>query len=531
MPENTQLVDTVASPSVERTPPRPGASRVAPGLEVLTLPANRPRFDGRPFESVRISTNKLSALHSDGIRPIWTPDRLPVQVLTPLDPAVVPLVVDTYVLRPDYTNGIVYVAPRHVALLDFSLTVRRDLRADGSIAISGASAVFSITVHEARPLEEVAILRQHWATAIKARPQQLEAVDEPLRRDLAGVKVDRIQRDWSYQPEPRRGLTVSLELPPGVAASPPLVVTSALAGVATVAVELTEQGALSWRAALEQGDGGSVPGVLHVDTSVPAVDEVALRLDRRTLDTSVGSLLAGRGQADIHYVDPQLTVQGRLLVITSEFVARSTVGVRPNQGQPPVSQVFEAAGGQLEVSVTTQDVPAVVMDWSAQVSFTPLGWPAVPAAGRLDASNVWTDIIKPESWCASYLVMAIPVDDRGQATTLEPGSPSELQGVLNFTAPYVGNGLLNNSFHAPYLSPVNVALPRYPGQPFGELVLTVFATRNGRGGTISRRLAEDELNVVVLVHPDAHVEIRTPRDQLPEVSTAAEQLDLLQAVN
>jgi hypothetical protein len=455
----------------------------------------------------RTSLNKIDLDMPDVNRPAWSRDRLPIQVLTAVEPDAITVSVDRFVLRPSAGQGIIYVAPSEVSLVDFSLTLRRSVLPDRSLAITGGSAVFTITVDDPQGIETLALERHAWHAALKSH--------------------DVVADTWSFRPEPRRGLTVSLELPLGVAAAPPLIVAAPMAGVATVAVELTEIGALVWKAALEQGTGATVPGIFHVTTSAPAVDHFAIRLERRSLETTVGRLLAGRSAADIRYVDPQQTVRGRLIVVTSDFVEQSAVAVRPNQGEAPTGQVLGPAGGQVEVSVTTQDVGSVAMAWSAQVAFTPLGWPPIPVSGVLEAANIWTEMIKPEAWFASYLIMAVPVDGRGQAQSTASEPPADLQGALNFTAPYVANGLLNAAFRADYLHPVNVALPRYPNQPFGDLVLTMFAARNGKGGTASRRLKADELHVVVLVHPDARIEIRTSSDALAEVSTAAGILDVL----
>lgn len=102
---------------------------------------------------------------------------------------------------------------------------------------------------------------------------------------------------------------------------------------------------------------------------------------------------------------------------------------------------------------------------------------------------------------------------------------------MNFTAPYVANGLLNSAFQTGYLRPINIALPRYPGQPFGDVVLTIFSTRNGVGGMKSRKLSANHLNIAVLVYPDAHVEIRTGCDILVEQSADSEVLGVMDPVN
>ncbi len=471
----------------------------------------------QPFARTEVMTNtrtSINRINLDAVaitRPPWSRDRLPVQTMQALMPipVVTPIPVDWFILLPYPNENTAYVAPSEASLLDFSLTLRRSALPDRGLAITGGSAFFSISTYAPHSMESISLLRKDWNVALK-------------QNNLG-------DREWSYRPEQRRGLSVSLELPPGVAASAPLIFTSPIAGVATITVELTESGALMWKAALEQGVGSTIAGIFRVSSSSLGISGVAMRLDRRSLDTTVGKLLAGRGTADIRYIDPQQTIQGKLIVVTNDLVEQMTVAMRPSQGQAPTSQTFGPEGGQIEVSVSTQDVASVAIDWSAQVAFTPLGWPPVPTSGRLTSANIWTDMVKPDSWIANYTLMAIPVDDRGQAKTTDAAGATPLtQGVLNFTAPYVANGLLNSSFQAEYFRPINIALPRFPGQPFGNLVLSIFATRNGVGGTRSRKLTPDELNIVVLIYPDARVEIQTSLDALAELSSASELLRLME---
>jgi len=309
---------------------------------------------------------------------------------------------------------------------------------------------------------------------------------------------------------------------------PPRVVTSPDAGTATFIVELTEHGALTWKAALEQGAASSLAGVCRATVSYLRSDGVRMNVERQSVETPLGTLLAGRGPTDIRVIDPQQAVQATLLVVGHGLMETATVALRPNQGQAPANQVFGPAGGQVEVTVTTQDVNGVVVDWSTQVAFRSTGWPPVPASGRLSAANGWTELIKPDSWVTPYTLMAILVDERGRATPFsEAGQNYHVQGVLTFTAPYVGGGILVSAFAVENQLPVTTALPRYPGQPFGDLVLNMFTTRNNLGGTATRKLAADELAIVVLVYPDAHLEIRTGRDALGELSLASEWLGRL----
>jgi hypothetical protein len=484
-------VFTITRPETERTA-LAGATRAATAI------------------NARSSANTLNLDAATVTRPAWTRDRIPIRTMPPIESAAA-VRVDRFVIQPHPREGIVYVAPLEASLLNFSLTVRRSVLPDRGVAITGGSASFTISTYATEPLTSIARRRNDWNAA--------------LTRNAMG------DREWSFRAQPRGGLSISLELPDGVAAAAPLIATSPLAGVATVSVELTESGTLMWKSALEQGAGASIAGILHISSSSLAADGIVMRVDRRSLDTPLGTLLAGRGAADIRTVDPQQTVVGKLIVVTNDLVQKITVGLRPNAGLAPATDTFGSEGGVLEVPVSTADVDSVAIDWTTQVTFAPLGWPPVPASGRLSSSNTWTDMIKPDSWIATYTLMVIPVDDRGHAQPLDAAAgTTQLQGVLNFTAPYVSNGLLNSSFEAEYLRPFNMALPRYPGQPFGDVVLTVFATRNGVGGMKSRKLQADEVNAVVLVYPDGRVDIRTGLDALPESSSAAGVLRMMESL-
>ncbi|RYE80798.1 MAG: hypothetical protein EOO80_02900 [Oxalobacteraceae bacterium] len=381
-----------------------------------------------PAVATRTSVNRIPVETAAVTRPVWSRDRLPVRVSAPLVTDATPIVAGKFLLRAAPDDNIIYVAPAEPALLDFALTIRRSVLPDRSLAITGATAFFSIGAYASNGIESIARQSAAWKTALSAK-------------QING-------REWSYRAEPERALRVSLELPPGMAASAPMISLSQLAGVATITVELTESGTLAWKAALEQGSAATIPGILHVSTGTLRLDNVAMRLDRRTLDVAVGRLLAARSGADIRYIDPQQTVVSKLIVVANDLVERMTVALNPSQGQAPASAA---------------------------------------------------------------------------------GPNPQTQGVLNFTAPYVANGLLNSSFLADYYRPLNIALPRFPGQAFGDLVMTVFATRNGVGGNKSRKIGATELNVIALVYPDGHIDLVTGSDALPERSAVAENLRVLEA--
>jgi hypothetical protein len=320
------ISDSIMSRATSTSSRSPGPSPTARQSEAGRIIQIQPFVRAEAMTNVRTSINQINLDAVAITRPSWSRDRVPVQTMTPIQAAVKALVVDGFVILPYPHENIAYVAPSEVSLLNFSLNLRRSVLPDRGLAITGGSASFSISTYAPNDMESIALLRRNWNVVLK-------------QSNLG-------DRDWSYRPEQRRGLLVSLELPLGVAASEPLIFTSPIAGVATIAVELTESGALTWKAALEQGAGSTVAGIFHVSSSSLGVDGVTMKLDRRSLDTALGKLLAGRGAADIRYIDPQQTVQGRLIVVTNDLVERMTVALRPNQGLAPTGQTFGPEGGK-----------------------------------------------------------------------------------------------------------------------------------------------------------------------------------------
>jgi hypothetical protein len=446
--------------------------------------------------------------------PTWTPEQIPQRPLLPVYDETRSLLVEGAPSLPrvavnrDVFGDILWIAPDALTLTDFTLTVRRLVRPDGAVAVSGGSAVLSVSVY---------LGGGHRASA---GSRTLAAVMNEVRDSRSPFGDIGDAPAPAVQPAPLSGLTVELRLPAGVASEPPSITVSPLAGAATIAVELTEAGVLAWQSALQEGEGRTIPGTLHASASVPTVNSANPfgDIDTRRLDTPLGTVLAARGAADIREIDPQQTLSATLVVVGSQLVTGSTVALRPSGGQVPTSAVFGPQGGRTDVTVVTQHPETSAVDWRAEVAFTPTRWPIVPASGRLDRASGWITIVKPESWCVGYLLAVIPVDGAGRAVPAASRAGDRVQGVLNFTAPYVTTGLLSTAFEAEYSRPTSFVLPRYPNQPFGDLVLTVFATCGGTAGQATRRLGADDVVVTALVHPDGHVELHTETDSLPEAS-------------
>lgn len=494
--------------------------------------------------AVLVAPIKTRPVPSELLRPQWSVAALPYKVIDPAPVENNPIRVGDFLLWPDLDRGspelllrrdegdgdfplrrpidlIPRPLPRPIPLrqaffalavphlLDFSLTVQVTVQPDKSVKIAGGTAVLSLGVYAQEDLQVIEHNRQAWADALAQ----------------AGYG----NRIWKFVPQNLRNLEATLELPAEHKASEPEISINTNAGVVTLLVQLSETGVLVWKDALEQNNAAAIPGICHLTASYYGRSQNQVNVQQQQLDVALGTLLVNRGREDVHVINPQQTVESTLIVVGNDLIENVTVTLQPNVGQAPETQVFGQDGGQVKVAVTTQNVEGVEVNWTAQVTYKSVGWPFIPISGKMSSSNGWAQIIKPDSWIANYTLMAILVDKDGKPVSISSaGTNYHVNGVLTFTAPYIPvTNILVSSFDASNQLPVNVALPLFPDQPFGDLVLNMFATRDGLAGTKTRKISSTELSIVVLIHPDAQIEIKTARDALPELSTEAEMLGLL----
>lgn len=394
-------------------------------------------------------------------------------------------------------------------LLDFSLTVQATVQPDRSIKLTGGTVILTVGIYAQENLQVVESYRQAWSAALAQ----------------AGYG----NRTWKFLPQSLRNLQAALDLPLGHAASEPQISTNTNAGTVTFVINLSETSVLIWKSALEQRNGSAIPGICRLTASYYGRTQNQVDVKDQVLSAPLGTLLINRGPEDIRTINPQQTLEAKLLVVAQDLVENVTIALHPNAGQAPETQIFGHDGGLIQVSITTQDVNAVEVDWNAQVTYKSVNWPAISTSGKLSSGNSWIDTIKPDSWIANYIIMALLVDQNGKAVPIaNAGSNYHVNGVLTFTASYIpSTNILVTPFDASNQLPVTVALPRFPGQPFGDLVLNMFATRDGLANTQTRKLASTESWVVVKIYPDAHIEIKTSSDALPELSSESEMLGLL----
>lgn len=404
---------------------------------------------------------------------------------------------------PDETDRTAYFAPDELVLKDFSLTLRQVASADGTRAVTGATACLEIGIH-------FALDKGDWY-----------APAEPWRATLA--HDPRGGRPWAFQPLPHFGLSVAIELPPGTAVSEPAIRTSRLSGTALISIELSAAAARAWQAALLEQAGHSLPGTVRARVSHLHFREAHLQAQSGVLDTPLGKLLGQRGVADIRYVDADKSIRGRVAVIGCELVDETHLMLRPDVGQETRGKLAPG-GGYLEASVEGQNPETLHFDWAAQVQFGVPGWPDVSVRGRLDRGNGWVEVLKPESWLTGYTFVALAVNTAG---VVEPKAEGGVQIAVTHTRPGADPPSMRSVFYASYFRPLEMLAPCDPTQTPGPLAVSIFRTSNHSQSQLDRTMRVDESAMVILVGPDGTLSAFTSADPASQAPAAIETLQCL----
>lgn len=424
-----------------------------------------------------------------------------------------PFLVDSAFIQPDIINYIAlptnraFFAPAVPHLVDCVLTLHMTSDS-GGLRIRGGTVVMTVSVYAS---ESPTALHGEWSKALHQ----------------AGYP----QSWWNFIPQQLNGLTARLEISEAMLRSETQVTVNADSGLATFIIELSEQGALTWKQAFEQGQGTSLSGVCRMEAAYYGGSGGHIQVAPQKVEAALGALVASCTSENIIRINPQETFDVHLVVQGHSLLQTAVVSLKPSVGQPPVNQTFGSAGGTAALSITTQDVEQVSVQWHVELTFAmEQGWDTFVVSGEFSSATQWVEIINPASWLLQYLFLVVYVDDRGDPLPAsDPDVSAMAGGVLTYrTASHV----LRSSFDATHQTPVRVVLPaNLPGQPFGDLTFEILTTRDQRTSLQSRRLTQTDNYVVVKIYPDSHAQIVTSADTLSESSRVLGLLDTLRQIH
>lgn len=443
----------------------------------------------------------------------WVLAELPYRIVDPVPTTQTPIHAGDFLLWPDPAQNRAFFTLTSLRMSDFMLTVRRE-SIEGTIRTTGGTAVFNISVYASEDLSALERYRSEWTERL--------------------AQAGHGQRSWKFAPLNLRNLGGAVELPAGYVLSPPHVAASADSGSAAILVELTPLAAQAWEESLNQGRPGLLQGVCRFTAHYYA--QLGERVDVReqVLAGPLGTLAttAGVGRNALHIIQPEISVEAKFVAVGDDMVERIALSLRPSGGHEPISHTFPEGGGVYALQLITPQSETLTLDWTAFVHFKPEGWPVVRHSGTMD-ENVWTEMIKPDSWVRPFTLVVMLLDAAGNALPANAADDNTVDannrvyGEITFTAPYLGGAPLRASFESSSQQMVEVQFPMPPNAPPGEVKLTVISLRDGRIDMKTRTLEVDETMVLASVLHNSMIQITTNRDPATERSLEGQLFGLL----
>jgi len=433
------------------------------------------------------------------------------EVIEPVPSLGEPIRVDEFFLWLDPVGKRIFYSLATPRLRSFSLMIQRN----AAFEIVSGTAVLEVNAYPTETPVQLEKLRQAWGTQIVSRGM---------------VKAD--YGLWALVPLNLRNLQGNLEMAAGHASKPPQLTTSLDQGRATFLIELTALGAQSWGDACQNQRGETIPGVCRLNTSFYAQLRNRTDIRQQELLIPLGTLLAPCGPSVVNVLNPQVSVDAKVVVDWHDALNTVALSWQPNNGAAPGTQVFKQDSTPLSIVLTSQNPNALAIDWQAQISFKAPTFPTITRSGKLSFRDTNTAlVIHTSSWLKQYVISVIFLDDKGNVI---PSSSSvgdlanRVMGMLKFRAPsYLGDRALDNVFEAVSQNIVKPYFPLPEGEA-AELELTIAAFRQSKSDMKTRKLNQEETFVLVKVYADARLEFITNQSETTRADDDLEIMTLLE---
>ncbi|MEW6637353.1 MAG: hypothetical protein AB1425_11155, partial [Actinomycetota bacterium] len=485
------------STEVARPAHLPGVTNALSARPVLAAAAHAVVAEPHRVIASKVVVNRLGG---EGLVWLRDPDLvlgdLPVRPVKPVPARIEPVPAGDVMLWPHPASARAFVSSAAPKLLDAAVTIERNPE---TLGISGGSA--TLTFGATPAVDQPGHRHEEWAERLT------EAGHQP--------------RAWRFLPMHIHALTAELELPVGHVQGEPRVSTNPDVGTATVLVDLTPQGAAAWHQALTAAPRRDVGGLIRLTpTFYVRSDGNQVEARQDPIAAPLGPMLRDSPENVIHTIDPEVSLEAVLVVDGHPTIETVTVDLRSSTGLTH-TEVFGENGGRVVLRLTSTELARERIDWTARVSFRSGAWPPVRDAGTLSSeTGGWSELVVPSSWIRHVSVTAMLVGEDGAVLPEENAAPQDrVTGSIDFTAAFLESSTgLHTSFETASQERVSILMPAPPGQPPGDLKLTVMALRDGRDALAVRALAPDEQWALVRVAPDARIQVTTNKTPAAEKS-------------
>lgn len=486
----------------------------APSVIAMPVAVTRTVLPTRPIVSpIATSVDGAVLRNRFVMRPTFNIGMVPFIPWIPAPTLGDPVTAGSFALWPDPPRQQAFFAQVSPETRRVSLTVQKGtVAAEGggtTSAITGGSAVLTVSVYADAAPSEITAYQQVWIHALK------------------DVGTDASK--WRFEPLGLRDLTGTLNLGASRGVPDPTSVSAIDAGTVTFMLPLNATEATNWLERFQTSTAARITGVCTLNASYLARLGMQVDVRQRVLTAELGTLLAKASPADVNVVNPQVSVESRIIVTAHELVDSVVVDVVPSEGHVPQEFAFSKEGGQSSLTVTSEDISKVTLDYTATVRYTPPGWTIVQEKGKLKFGDAdWSIWVKPDSWILNYTIIAIVLDDQNRVLSDTNVDPQNMvTATLDYRLASLG-APLSLSFQTSSQQIVKVPFPAPPGSGTPTLRLSVVATRTGTSLNLKARdMKVTENMIVVKIYSNGAIDIVTNEDKTTELSIESEALGLL----
>jgi hypothetical protein len=431
-----------------------------------------------------------------------------VKVTEPIKPALLePLRAGGYLIWPEANKRHLYFLLEKPQTGDFSLTIQNE-EINDTIKTTRGNAVLKIGLYASNSVEQLENLLSSGNEALKPYSKWKFV---PL--NLSGLKAE-------FSP------TSNTEIHRAAATM------SAETGMVIFLIDLKEAGAINWKSNIEQGLGYQLNGLISLEATFIVSDSKGLPQTRSWhLTETLGALLQGVPK-EVNIIQPQVSLNTRVIVSASPLLHLVTADVRPPTGYLPQSFSFDENGGDWSCRLTGVNLEDLQVELHKKVQFKATGWPVLSNKKSLNYANTeWTEIVDINSWLDKFSLSVVVVDRNNQIVKHDE---DQIVCTMSYSAGFLEEGKPIISIIAVKSGDFQeISFPLPQGSVPGQLKLNIIASLVVEGKkivpkVITKNIASSASAIIVsIAQDDKPIEVVTNEDPVPESSIQQHMLDLM----
>ncbi|MFE4823854.1 papain-like cysteine protease family protein [Streptomyces sp. NPDC056704] len=214
-----------------------------------------------------------------------------------------------------------------------------------------------------------------------------------------------------------------------------------------------------------------------------------------TLEASVAHILSRVDPAAVHDVHPADCVPVLVVVGACDQVNSTTVALDFGAAHVPEVLVFDGAGGDRTITVTTDRIDELMIHQRTRVTFRERSWPPVTDEGTVED---FVAVVDPITWLRKFLVCAFVIKDGAVVGT--PASTDDVLAVnVRYEDPALSAAITTSAQLDPYNGSMDVTYPVPPSSRLGTLTVDAVGSVGGRTVRGSHQADPNSIFVLLLI--------------------------------